>query len=90
MIIFITSNIQTIDLIFIIILTIFQLICPSVSCQTQEPTQPQTEPFIQSTMGDCSNSVNYDQVQVLSYCKYSLLFFTCSCAMYPCQTWRSR
>ena len=32
------------------------------------------EPFIWFTEEDCSNSVKYDQVQVLSYSKYSLLF----------------
>ena len=28
----------------------------------------------QTTGADCSNSVDHDQVKVLSYCKYSLLF----------------
>ena len=36
-------------------------------------TEPRTEPFIQSTGADYSKSVNYDQVQVLSYSKYFLL-----------------
>ena len=33
-----------------------------------------TEPFIWTTGIDSSNSVNYDQVQALSYNKYYLLF----------------
>ena len=37
-------------------------------------TELQTEPYIQSTGVDCFNSVYHDQVQVLSYGKYSLLF----------------
>ena len=37
-------------------------------------TESQTESFIWTTRVDCSNSVNHDQVQVLSYSKYSLLF----------------
>ena len=31
------------------------------------------DPFIQSTGVDCSNSVNHDQVQMLSFSKYPLL-----------------
>ena len=37
-------------------------------------TESRTESFIWPTWVDCSNSVNYDQVQVLSYSKYSSLF----------------
>ena len=33
-----------------------------------------TEPFIWTEGVDCSNSINHDQVQMLSYSKYSLLF----------------
>ena len=33
--------------------------------------------FIESTIFDCSKSINNDWVQVLSYCEYSLLF-TCN------------
>ena len=36
-------------------------------------TESPTEPFILTTGVDCSNSVNHDQVQMLSYSKYSLL-----------------
>ena len=39
-----------------------------------EHTESQTEHFIWTTGEDCSNSFNHDRVQVLSYCKYSLLF----------------
>ena len=35
-------------------------------------TKSRTEPFIWSTGIDCSNSVNHDHVQGISYCKYSL------------------
>ena len=34
--------------------------------------ESRTEPFIQTTRVDCSNSVNYDWVQVLFYRKHSL------------------
>ena len=37
-------------------------------------TESQTEPFIWTTGQDYSNFVSHDQVQVLSYSKYSLLF----------------
>ena len=37
-------------------------------------TESRTEPYISTTGVDCSNSVNPDQIQVLSYNKYSLLF----------------
>ena len=37
-------------------------------------TEIQTKPFIQSTGIDCSNSVNYDRMQVLSYSKYMLSY----------------
>ena len=37
-------------------------------------TERGTEPFIWTTGVDCSNSVNHDQVEVLSYREYSLLF----------------
>ena len=40
-------------------------------------TKTQTKLFIHSTSIDCSNSVNHDSVQVLSYSKYNLLI-TCS------------
>ena len=36
-------------------------------------TEPRTEPFTLSKKVDCSNSVNHDRVQMLSYSKYSLL-----------------
>ena len=36
-------------------------------------TESQIEPFIWTTGVNCSNSLNHDQVQVLSYSKYSLL-----------------
>ena len=36
-------------------------------------TKSTTEPFISNTGVECSNSVNHDRVQVLSYNKYSLL-----------------
>ena len=36
-------------------------------------TESQTEPFIWTPGVDCSNSITHDQVEVLSYCKYSLL-----------------
>ena len=36
-------------------------------------TESQTEPFIWTTRVDRSNSIKHDQVQVLSYSKYSLL-----------------
>ena len=37
-------------------------------------TEFRNEPFIGTTGLDCSDSVNHDWVQDLSYCKYSLLF----------------
>ena len=56
-----------------------QLICPSdfFRCfilNLGTYTEPQIEPFIQPTVVNCSNSINHDRVQLLSYCKYSLLF----------------
>ena len=39
-------------------------------------TESPTGPFIWTTGGDSSDSVNDDQVQVLSYSKYSLLFLS--------------
>ena len=38
-------------------------------------TELQTKPFILLTGIDCSNSINFDQVQVLRYSNYAL--FTC-------------
>ena len=35
--------------------------------------ESQVDPFIWTTGVDCSNSVNHELVQVLSYCKYFLL-----------------
>ena len=66
------------NILFIVVLT-FQPICPSAffrrfMSNSGAYTEPHTEPFILSTRVDCSNSVNHDQVQVLSYRKYSLLF----------------
>ena len=37
-------------------------------------TELQTKPFIQSRRVGCSNAINHDWVQVLSYSKYSLSF----------------
>ena len=52
--------------------------CPSVffRCFVSSSgvhTESQTEPFIWVTGVDCSNSINHDQVQVLSYSLYSLI-----------------
>ena len=54
----------------------FQLICPLAFFTLNSGVHKEswTGPFIRSTEVDCSNSVNYNQVQVLSYSKYSLLF----------------
>ena len=37
-------------------------------------TESQTGPFIWTTGVNCSNSLNHDRAEVLSYSKYSLLF----------------
>ena len=57
----------------------FQLICPlaffkSFISNSGVHTESQTEPFIGAMGVDFSNSVNHDQVQVLSYSKFSKLF----------------
>ena len=73
-------NIRTIDLTFIVIITMFRPICTSAffrcfMSNSGVHTEFRTEPFIWTIGVDRgSNSVNHDQIQVLSYCKYSLLF----------------
>ena len=72
---------EYIDLILIVIFTMFWLICPSVffrcfMVNSEVHTDPRTEPFIWNTSMDCSNSVNHDWVQVLSYYRYSMLFLS--------------
>ena len=57
----------------------FQPICPLVffrcfMSNLGAHTESWTEPFIWTTGVDCSNSYNHDQVQILNYSKYSLLF----------------
>ena len=69
---------DSIDRIFIVIFTTFQPICPSAffSCfmsNSEAFIESRTAAFIWTTREDCSNSVNYDWVQVLSYSKYSSL-----------------
>ena len=76
LIIIITYNIQTIDHIFIDIITMFRLISPTAFlCFMRNSgvhTEFRTDPFIWTPMVDCS-TVNPDRVQMLTYCKYSLL-----------------
>ena len=67
---------RTIDLIFSVIITTFRPICPSALFRC---FMPRTELLIWSTGIDCSNSVNHDQVQVLSYCNYSWLILPSTC-----------
>ena len=75
---FIFLNIQTIDIPFIVIITFFQSISLSAFFRCFMPnssvhTEFQTEPLFLTTGVDCSNSVNHDRVQVLSYGKRSFL-----------------
>ena len=65
---------------YCLILTTFRPICPSAffrsfMSNSGAYTELRTEPFIYSTGVDCSNSVNHDRAQVLSYTKYSLLSY---------------
>ena len=81
LIIVIFKNIQTIDLIFIVMLT-FRTICFSAffKCfmsNLRVHTESVTEPFILTIGVDCSNSVNHDQGQMFSYSKYSFVIPTC-------------
>ena len=61
------------------LLTSFWMMCPSAFIKGFLSnfgfhTESRTEHFIWITGVDSSNSVNHDQVQVLSFSKYSLLF----------------
>ena len=61
------------------VLTTFRWIYPSAffMCSMSNlgvHTEPRTKPFFLTTGFDCSNSINRDRGQVLSYCKYFLLF----------------
>ena len=54
--------------------------CPSVFFKhfivnLEALTELRTKPIIRSIEVGCSNSVNYDRVQVLSYSKYSLFLY---------------
>ena len=68
--IFIIKGFQTIVFIFIVIYTMFQLICPPAffRCLSNSGTfiELQTTSFIESTGVACSDSVSHNQVQVLS------------------------
>ena len=71
--------IQTIDHTVIVLLITFLPIYHSAFFKcfmltSRVHTESRTEPFIWTTGVDYSNSVNHDWVQVLNYCKYSLLF----------------
>ena len=70
LIIAITYNIQTIDLIIIVILITFRMICPSASFRCfmlnlRVHTESQTEPFIWTTEEERSNSVHHDWVKII-------------------------
>ena len=54
----------------------FQLMYPSAFFMSNSGAyiELETEPFIESMGADRSNSINHDQVRVLSYSKYYLLF----------------
>ena len=72
---------QTVDLIFIVILTTFQPICPSAffrcfRSNSGVHTVSQTEPFISTTGIDYSNPVNLGQAQVFRYSKYLFVIAT--------------
>ena len=82
LIIIITLNIQTIDLIFIVMSTTFRSICPSAffRCFMSNSgvyTESRTEPMNWTTGVNCSNSVNHGRALVLSHSKYSFVIPTC-------------
>ena len=77
--IFIIKDFQTIVLIFIVISTTFQPICPPAffRCLSNSGTctELQTTFFIESTGVACSDSISHNQVQVLSI---PVLLLACS------------
>ena len=77
--IFIIKSFRINVFIFIVISTLFQLICPLAfsRCLSSSGTytELQTMSFIESTGVACSNSVNHNWVQVLSI---PVLLLTCS------------
>ena len=75
----IIKGFQSIVFIFIVISTMFQLICPPACLRrllnSGTYTELQTTSFIESTVVTCSDSVNHNQVQVL---RIPVLLLACS------------
>ena len=77
--VYIYLNIESIDLILIVILTTFHShtslgLLQIFQIERVTNIESRTEPIIWSSGANCSNSVIHDQIRRLSYNRYSVLF----------------